>query len=165
MTTERSKVAEALSQIRTVDDLSCLFQILGYQPDRHPFDSHASVIARWRGFEVIATESSQPRDSARDLARKLARTASRALAVAVNPTNELAVSAPRLGQPGTTKILLVTLNHPSAFAIQQLERLSTKGSSSALGHALRIADVLSSEEVSERFFTAFLEGSAVWRAA
>jgi adenine-specific DNA-methyltransferase len=155
MTTERSKVAEALSQVRTIENLSCLFQTLGYQPDKHPFDSHASVIAHWRGFEVVATESSQPRDSARDLARKLAHTTARALAVAINPTSELAVAAPRLGQPGTTKILLVTLDHPSAFAVQQLERLTTEGSSSALGHALRVADVLSSEEVSERFFTAF----------
>ncbi|UCG86727.1 MAG: N-6 DNA methylase [Gemmatimonadota bacterium] len=112
-------------------------------------------MARWQGFTVIATDSPVPRQDARDLARSLSRVSARALAAAIGPPRELALAAPRFGQSGTTKVLVISLDSPSQFALQQLERLSPDPSSSALAHALRVADVLSSEEVSERFFTAF----------
>jgi adenine-specific DNA-methyltransferase len=104
---------------------------------------------------VVATEGPIPQHAARDLARNLSRTSARALAAAIGPSRELAIAAPRLGQSGTTKVLVISLDTPSRFALQQLQRLNPDKSSSALAHSLCVADVLSSEEVSERFFTAF----------
>jgi hypothetical protein len=51
--------------------------------------------------------------------------------------------------------LTVSLKEPSSFALQQLERLSPDDATSALGHSLYVAEVLSGEEVSQRFFSVF----------
>jgi type I restriction-modification system DNA methylase subunit len=91
----------------------------------------------------------------RELAGSLCRVSARALAAVVGRPRELALAAPRFGHGGATKALVISLDAPSSFALQQLERLRPDPTSSALAHALRVADVLSSEEVGERFFTAF----------
>ncbi len=145
----------ALRDVRTIADLDRLFTILGYTGDNQPFDEEGQIIARWKGFRVVAVDSNIPRDGARLLARRLAAASERALAVSVGPPGEIALAAPRFGQPGITRVLAVSLTQPSAFALQQLERLRPNGSATALGHALHVAEILSSEEVGDRFFVAF----------
>ena len=49
----------------------------------------------------------------------------------------------------------MTLDNPSGFAVEQLERLRPKQKSTALSLALSVAEVLSSEAVGERFFTQY----------
>jgi len=151
----RSTLVNALRQVHGARDLVQLFRILGYQSDHLPFTDRHDIVARWQGFRVVATDSQMPRHDARELARSLSRTSARALAAAIGPPRELVLAAPLLGQLGATKVLVISLDTPTQFALQQLERLTPDPSSSALAHALRVTDVLTSEEVSDRFFTAF----------
>ncbi len=144
-----------LRSIHGVADVANLFTLLGYTKHDSPFDDTARIIARWKSFSVIARDADAPREDARDLARKLAVTAERALAVTVGPDRSIAMAAPKFGQPGTTRVLQVSLDHPSKFALQQLERLRPRHSDTSLAHALFVAEILSSEQVTDRFFIAF----------
>ena len=146
---------DILSSIRTVEDITTLFSALGYDAADLPFTRDTQTVARWKGFKVVAAERTCSRDGARDLALEISRTAERAVAVVLSRNRELAIAAPRFVQPGTTRILAVSIDNPSNFALEQLKRLSPKNGSTALSHALSVADVLSSEEVGERFFTQF----------
>ncbi len=144
-----------LRDVRTADDLSLLFKALGYQPEQLPISDTSVQVARWKSFRVIATADSDADEAARHLARCLARDAHRALAAALGADGTLSLAAPQFGKYGTTRVLHVNLSRPSAFALQQLERLRPQESTNALAHALTVAEVLGSEQVGERFFVAF----------
>ena len=140
---------QRLREVHTPNDISRLFHSLGYQPECQ-LDHDGSIrVARWKGFRVIAVSAEEAADAARSLAARLARHSQRAMAVALSADRRLALAAPRLGQPGATRVLTVHLDDPSPFAIQQLERLRPKRTANALAHALSVADVLSSEQVGE----------------
>ena len=148
-------LVENLKKIHAVTDVGNLFSALGYAEDNLPFGNEAFTVARWKGFRVIAAERENARDGVRELTRRVMASTERALVAVVGPERELALAAPKFGQEGMTRILVVSLECPSAFALQQIERLRPKRSSNALAHALSVADVLSSEEVGEQFFTTF----------
>jgi hypothetical protein len=145
----------ALRDIHTAGDLGRLFHSLGYRRDESPAIDGATVVARWKGFRIVAADSNVPQEAVRDLARSLAASSERAIAAVVSPSRELSLAAPRFGRQGITKVLTVSLKEPSSFALQQLERLSPDDATSALGHSLYVAEVLSGEEVSQRFFSVF----------
>jgi type I restriction-modification system DNA methylase subunit len=112
-------------------------------------------VARWKGFKVIAVSANDMSDTVRRLAAGFARDSQRSFAVALTPDRVLSLAAPRLGEPGASRVLKVHLEMPSAFSVEQLERLRPRRGSNALSHALMVAEVLSSEQVGERFFAAF----------
>jgi hypothetical protein len=76
------------------------------------------------------------------------------MAVAIGGS-ELALAAPLIGKTGSTRGLLVSLAHPTSFALERLERLRPRPSSTALAHALAVLEVLSAEPAGQRFFTEF----------
>ena len=129
---------DVLNSIRTVADITTLFAALGYAEEDLPYNGDALTVARWKAFKVIAVDGPCAREGARALALELTRTAERALAVALGRNRELAIAAPRFGQPGITKVMIVSLDNPSVFASEQLERLRPKGRSTALSHALSV---------------------------
>ncbi len=86
-------LAQILREIKKAPDTSRLFQELGYTMADQPLENGARVIARWRGFKVVAIDSQAPREHVRALARSLALSGERALGVAVGRT-ELALAAP-----------------------------------------------------------------------
>src|SRR5207245_9665455 len=94
------------------------------------------------------------RKEARPPASRLGGASRRALAVAVG-TDELALAAPRLGVGGSTRVIAVSLAHPDQPSLRFLESLRPNRAPNALAQALRVADLLSTEAVSERFFVAF----------
>ncbi|MDH3290361.1 MAG: N-6 DNA methylase [Gemmatimonadota bacterium] len=142
--------------------MSALFARLGYRPVGEPWAEGALVVAKWHAFKVIAIQSADPRGAARALAHRLSASGLRGLAVALGP-GELAIAAPRLGTPGSSKVLGVSLHQPSRVALAQMRELRPRNDSTALAHALRVADTLSSEAVGEYFFREFsslLDGMA-----
>ena len=145
---------DLLKQIHRAHDARRLFEFLGYTPDTVPLDDGTWQVARWRSFRVIAADAPVPGDIARALAQRLAGASERALVVAAGQ-NVIALAAPALRVPGSTRVLLIHCSEPTPFAIQQLERLRPSPGSTGLAHALRIAELLSSEAVGERFFSAF----------
>jgi len=151
---DRLRLLELLRETRGTDQLSRLFDALGYQAEDAPFDWGARVVARWRGFRVVGAQHEAPRDGVKTLARALSSASERALAVSVGSDGAIAMAAPRLGRAGITRTLVIESHGPSTFALRQLERLRPARSATALAHALRVAEVLSSEEVGDRFFTA-----------
>ena len=144
-----------VTSVRSANDCSALFAELGYQPADTPFDEGWTIVARWQRFPIIATNAVAPRDAARAMARTLSGSARTALIVAVQNGRELVLAAPRVGHVGCSRILAISTSNPGHFALQQLEALRPRHKSNSLTHALRILDVLESEEVGERFFTAF----------
>jgi len=148
-------LAPILRDVTCARDVSKVFLALGYQEEDLPFEEGARVVARWKSFKVVAADGAAPREQARALARRLNVLAERGLAAAVGPPGELVLAAPRLGAPGVTKLLVVSLTTASAEAAALLEALRPAAGGNALGHALRVADVLASEAVGNRFFTAF----------
>jgi hypothetical protein len=148
-------VKQVLKGIATTAEVSRLFVALGYKPDHIGVYGEALVVAHWQGFKVVAAAGDDPLQAVRQLAAKLARNSQRGLAVVLARAGTLTLAAPRIGRPGTTRALTVQLNNPSRFTLEQLERLRPKKSSNALSHALWVAEVLSSEKVTERFFCAF----------
>ncbi len=148
-------LVDKLRAIRTAADVGSLFSELGYESDNLPFAGGALTVARWRGFKVIAADKTNALDGVRELARNLATCSEQALAAVVDPERALALASPKFGQTGISRALLISLDEPSGFALQQLERLGPNRSPSTLAHALAVADVLSSEEAGERFFASF----------
>ncbi len=148
-------VKKVLEGIGSAADVSRLFVVLGYKADNIAVYGEALAVARWKGFKVIAATAENPSEAVRHLAAKLARNSQRGLAVVLARAGTLTLASPRVGRPGTTRALTVQLNNPSRFALEQLERLRPNKSSNALAHALWVAEVLSSENVTERFFCAF----------
>jgi type I restriction-modification system DNA methylase subunit len=76
------------------------------------------------------------------------------MAVAISDTL-LTLAAPRLGTAGCTRVLPISLAHPSSFALAQLERLRPSPTANALTHMLNVVEILSAEPAGERFFTEF----------
>ncbi len=148
---------DALRLIRRARDLSDLFALLGYSRDDTPLDHGWTIVARWRSFRVVAGEHSDAREAARSHARRLAASARPTLVVVLDPTRALALAGPYTGRPSGSRLLVIALDNPSRFALRQLAALAPDGAPNALALALRITDLLASEQVGERFFTA-------WRA-
>src|SRR5256886_12601103 len=92
---------ELLRSIRSARNTSAHVEELGYVNDHPTAGDDGWVVARWRGFEIVARDAEDPRKDARSLASRLGGASRRALAVAVG-TDELALAAPRLGVGGWT---------------------------------------------------------------
>lgn len=152
---DRAALLSSLRRVRSARDLGPVFGVLGYALTDEPFEGDAVVVARWRGFRVIASPGDPARDRVRQLAAALARAGERALAVGIE-SQALVIAAPRIGAGGSTRLLVVPCREPSPLAVQQLEDLAPRARESALAHALRVVEVLSSEAAGQRFFTAFL---------
>lgn len=151
----RPSLCEALKSVRTALDLSPLFTELGYIPESEPYDHGAWVVARWQGFKVIAAQVPAPRDWVRGFASRIAASDRRALVLGIGPERELVMAAPKLAGPGSTRLAVISLTKPSALMLQQLEDLRPRRSDSALAHALRVTELLTSEAAGERFFASF----------
>src|SRR3990172_1254136 len=151
---DRTALLQALVRPDGVRHAGRLFSLLGYQPDDAPAEDGAHVVARWSGFQVIASDGAVPHDAARALAKRLAAGARPALAVACGPS-DLAFATPRIGAPGITPLLIVPRAEPSALALQLLCELSPRRGDTGLAHALRVAAVLSTERAGEGFFRRF----------
>src|SRR5687767_1062258 len=100
---------DILRRLRTVDQLSDLFQALGFTPARDPHAHGGTVIGRWGNYEVVADASDDPTARARAMAGVFSRRSRRALAVVLGPTGHLAIAAPRIGTPGSTRALVVSV--------------------------------------------------------
>ena len=144
-----------LRDIQRAQDTSTLFAALGYAPDAQPFGDGATVVARWKGFKVVAIDAADPKDAVRSLARSLAGNSPRALAVAVRAPTEIALAAPKLGAPGVSRVFVVPLADPPPIVLQHLEQFRPKPSSNGLTHALRVQELLATEIVGERFYSSF----------
>jgi hypothetical protein len=151
---DRTTLLELLGRIRTTVDVGRLFVGLGYAPDDRPNDETSHIVAHWHGFQVLASRSNMPRDAARTLAHRLALASRRALAASCG-ANELVLAAPRIGVAGITPLLVVPLVGPPPLAVQLLAELAPRSRHTGLAHALRVASLLSTERVGERFFKSF----------
>lgn len=158
MPTARPSLPNLLRQARQPADLGPVFRELGYRQADAPYDDATRVIARWRGFSVIAAEGTPPAERARSIARTLARRGDRGLVVCVGG-DQLAVAAPKPGSHDATRALTIDLSHPSALTLTQLQALRPGRSATALAHTIRVADALSAEAAGDRFFRGF---RAVW---
>jgi hypothetical protein len=147
-------LADTLATVRRLDDVGRLFVELGYQPDDRPAEDGLQGVARWKTFRVLAAESPTPRETARAGAHRLAGSARPGLVAALGD-GHLAVAAPRLGAAGSSPVLTVSTAAPDAFGLRILADLAPRPGATALEHALRVADILATEEVGVRFFTGF----------
>lgn len=138
----------------TPADVGRVFAALGYQECDLPAVA-GRVVARWGTFRIVAVgPGADPRRTAQEVARRLAQDGERGLAVGWN-RGELAVCAPRPGLNGCTKTLAIGIARPEPGQLELLARLAPQPRRTALEHALRVADVLSTETAGHRFFTAF----------
>ena len=154
MPINRTTLLEALGRSRTIHDVGRLFVSLGYAPEERGEGELGHVVARWRGFHVLATPATDPREAARATAQRLALACRRALAVGCGPT-ELALAAPRVGAAGITPLLVVPIHAPPPLSLQLLAELAPRPQHSGLAHALRVAELLGTERAGERFFRIF----------
>lgn len=143
-----------IQSVHDVRGLSRLFVELGYQVADGPRYDGARAIARWHAFEVVGATNPEPVHAARALAGVIARHGTRGCAAAVGG-NTIAIAAPRIAADGASRALVVDLADPSPFAIRQLQDLAPRPRSTALAHALRVAEVLSSEAAGTQFFAVF----------
>ncbi len=150
----RSEILSALRSIRGVTEVSRLFSLLGYRPEGEPHDGDLWVAARWKNFQVLACQSGDPCRAARAHAARLSGAAECAMVVALGEDDRLVLAAPKIGGNGSTRLAVVSRTQPSAAMLQLLEELTPKADNS-LGHAIRVAELLTSETAGERFFTAF----------
>lgn len=144
-----------LQNLHGVRDLSRLFAFLGYVPDGRPAEGGTTVVARWRGFDVVATAACDSPHDLRRTAQRVGRRGGRALLVALRPGIDLAIAAPRIGTAGATRALVVSLHDPPALLLQRVEELRPKPAECALALSLRVAELLDAETAAERFFSAF----------
>jgi Eco57I restriction-modification methylase len=135
-------------------DLVPLFVELGYAPDDEARDDGMLAIARWKTFRVVATDAQDPRAAVRATARRLGATAQPGLVAAVGG-GTLAIATPRLGVAASSPVLALEVASPGRLQLQLLSELAPSPNATALAHALRVNEVLASEEVGERFFVAF----------
>jgi hypothetical protein len=150
----RSEIQYALRAIRDVTGVSRLFSLLGYQPQGEVGESNLWVAARWKNFQVLACASSDPCQAARLHAARLAGAAECAMVVALGEDDRLVLAAPKIGTNGSTRLAIISRTEPTAAMLQLLEELSPR-SETALGHAMRVAELLGRETAGERFFSAF----------
>src|SRR5712692_5357685 len=99
-------LAELLRTIQSAPDTARLFAALGYHRELERRAGGAWLVAKWRGYEVVACPSPNPRAEARALAARMSGASRRALAVAVG-AGELVIAAPRLDHGGSTHVLAV----------------------------------------------------------
>lgn len=152
---DRPRLLQHLAGLRSPSDARALLALLGYQSQDAGLAGSGSVLlARWQGFEVVGQPSAQPRETARELATRLSRAARRGMALAWG-AGELVVAAPRLSAPGLSPALHLPLADPEPLALQLFEDLAPRPGTTALAHALHVAEVLSSERAGERFFRRF----------
>lgn len=147
-------LSDILASLDSVRDASGLFAALGYERVDRPYDDSLWLVARWRAFKVVAVGSAEPREAVCSVARKLASAGERALAVALGP-DELVLAAPNVEGCSPSRILPVSRAAPSAQSLQLLERLGPDGAQNALALSVRVGELLSTEHIGERFFTAF----------
>jgi len=147
-------LADLVHRCRSTADVAAVFTHLGYDPDEGPPADGWRALARWRSFRVVGTMAPDPREAARTMARQLAATAQPGLVAALGP-GVLALAAPRLGVPHASPVLAIPTTDPDALHLQLLTDLGPRPDTTALEHALRVRDVLSTERVGARFFTAF----------
>jgi hypothetical protein len=145
---------DTLRTARTTADVTRLFVQLGYRPANTPYGSKAVVAARWRGFLIVAQAGPDPRERARALARQLGAAGERGLGVGVGPGG-IAIAAPRPGTAEATRAILFDAQLPGSVATAQVTALAPRNARSALHLSLHVADVLSIEAVSNRFFRGF----------
>jgi hypothetical protein len=151
---DRTTLLEALGHTRTVSDVGRLFVTLGYAPDDRGDDGLGHVVARWRGFHVLAAAAADPRQTARATAHRLALASRRALAVSCG-SGEVVLAAPRVGAAGITPLLVLPLTNPPSLSLQVLADLAPRPQHTGLAHALRVAELLGTERAGERFFRIF----------
>ncbi len=147
-------LANLVRATRRAADLVPLFVELGYTPDDEARDDGVRAIARWKTFRVVATDADDPRAAVRATARRLGATAQPGLVAAVGG-GTLAIATPRLGVAASSPVLALEVASPGRLQLQLLRELAPKPDATALAHALRVNEVLASEEVGERFFVAF----------
>ncbi len=143
-----------LRSVRGVEGLPAVFEILGYVAEHRPFGDDAWIIAEWNGFEVVARETMDARAEAHRLAGQLGGMSARAMAVAVSAT-DLVLAAPWAGGKRRSPVLVVPLQAPSSDVLEILRSLRPRSHSTGLAHTLRVREILATEVVTGRFFTAF----------
>ncbi|MEE8133866.1 MAG: N-6 DNA methylase [Gemmatimonadales bacterium] len=143
-----------MRRVETVENLPDLFKVLGYEPQLLPFDDAASTVARWKGFRVVAVQSSDPAPAARALARTIGRLGERGLAVSLGQ-GRLCLAAPHIGKAATTKAYAIQLEEPTREHLDFVEALRPDTEANALSHAIRISELLRTEAAGDRFFRAF----------
>jgi len=146
--------ASILRRVETVENLPDLFTALGYEPQMLPFDNAASTVARWRGFRIVAVQSSDRAPAARALARTIGRLGERGLAVSLGQ-GRLCLAAPHIGEVATTKAYAIPLEEPTREHLDFVEALRPDPDANALSHAIRLSELLRSEPAGDRFFRAF----------
>ena len=147
-------IIELLQRVEGAGGVSNLFAALGYRQLHHELSHKLSVVASWRGFKVLCMEADTSVEAARQIARKSQSLGERALAVGLS-SQTIALTAPRIGVPGITRTLSLSLEAPTTYALNQLQLLRPAGNTTALAHSLRVAEVLDSEPAGDRFFHAF----------
>lgn len=147
-------IAQLLHKIANLEDCSDLFAALGYRPSNQELAENLKAIATWRGFKILAARSDKPIDAAKRNARQSRSHNQRTLAVAVGK-GKMVLAAPRIGVPGITRTLELSLESPTAYALHQLQLLRPIANTTALAHSLRVAEVLDAEPAGDRFFKAF----------
>ncbi len=141
-----------LTAVRSPSDLPALFEALGYVADEAPYPDGWCAVARFRSYRVVACDAPDARATVRAAVRQFA-TATPALLVALTG-RELVVAATTVG-PCLPRLLAVSLDAPSADAVERLEALRPRARSNTLAHALHVVEALSTEIVGERFYAAF----------
>lgn len=147
-------IIELLQRVEDAGSVSNLFAALGYRQLHHELGSKLSVVASWHGFKVLCMEADNSAEAAKQIARKSQSLGERALAVGLG-SHTIALTAPRIGVPGITRTLSLSLEAPTTYALNQLQLLRPAGNTTALAHSLRVAEVLDSEPAGDRFFHAF----------
>ncbi len=148
-------LANTLQSIHNARETGQLFAALGYDRDDAPFGDDAWIVARWRGFRVIAADRSAAPTGVKALAHALEAAGWRALGCVVDPNRELALAAPHLGRSGITRVLTVSLERPTPESLHTLEDLRPAPESTGLAHAFRVCELLTAEGVGRRFFISF----------
>lgn len=143
-----------LAQLRDLEALSAFLTRMGYQPAAAPWDGGARIVARWHRYRVIAFVASAPDEHVRTLARRLGTHGTLGLAVGLDPGVALALAAAESARH-RPRVLRVPLDGSDRVAVSLLYDLAPRSGTTALTHALRVADVLGVETAGTQFFTAF----------
>lgn len=151
---DRPALFPLIRHARQATDLRAVFLALGYEPANQPAEDGWQVVARWKRCPVEVTEAADPRAAVRARAARLAAAARPALLAALGP-EEIAVAVPRIGTPGSSRVLSVPRAGPDPGALDLLRSLQPDPDATTLAHAIRLGERLASEEVGERFFEAF----------
>lgn len=147
-------LSDILAELDSVRGASGLFAALGYEPVDRPYGEGLRLVARWRAFKVVGVDAGEPREAVRALARRLGSEGERALAIALGG-DELVLAVPPGEGASTTRILAISKRAPSTDSLHLLERLGPDGARNALALSVRLGELLGTEYVGERFFTAF----------